>query len=152
MFDIASSLKPAAVVAVAAMLFGTVPDSASQATKNAKAPVVRISKGRFAPERYEEVKRLIDESAAPLVPAIQQLRGLLYYHAAVDQSTSTIVNVSVWESLEAAKQMDTLQPMLAQRPILEAAGVQFDKIANYEPAWRIEGACTLSAGAASAGN
>jgi hypothetical protein len=35
--------------------------------------------------------------------------------------------------------MDTLAPMLAQRPILEAAGVQFDKIANYEPAWKLEG-------------
>jgi hypothetical protein len=28
--------------------------------------------------------------------------------------------------------------MLAQRPILEAAGVQFDRIANYEPSWKIE--------------
>jgi hypothetical protein len=35
--------------------------------------------------------------------------------------------------------MDTLAPMLAQRPILEAAGVQFDKIANFEPTWTLEG-------------
>jgi hypothetical protein len=31
--------------------------------------------------------------------------------------------------------MNTLAPMLAQRPVLEAAGVVFDKIANYEPVW-----------------
>ena len=85
-----------------------------------------------------EVRRLIEESAKPLVPAIQALSGLLYYHASVDESTYTVVNVSIWEDVAAAKQMDTLAPMLAQRPILEAAGVQFDKIANYEPSWKIE--------------
>lgn len=107
-------------------------------TKNARQPVVRISKGRFAQEKYPEVRRLIDESATPLAPAIQALNGLLYYHAGVDSNTNTVVNVSVWENEQAARQMDALAPMLAQRPILEAAGVQFDRIANYEPAWKIE--------------
>ncbi len=102
------------------------------------APVVRISKGRFAAENYARVKALIDESAGPLVPAIRALTGLLYYHAAVDPETNTVVNVSVWESPDAARQMDSLAPMLAQRPILERAGVTFDKIANYEPLWKIE--------------
>lgn len=41
--------------------------------------------------------------------------------------------------------MDTLTPMLAQRPILEAAVVQFGKIANYEPAGKIEGAWSFPA-------
>jgi hypothetical protein len=111
----------------------------SRKTKNSTQPVVRISKGRFPPEKFDEVKRLIAESAIPLGPAIQKLEGLLYYHAGVDASTNTIVNVSIWATERDAKQMDTLAPMLAQRPILEAAGVQFDKIANYEPAWKIEG-------------
>lgn len=79
----------------------------------------------------------------PLGPAIEALEGLLYYHAAVDAVTNTVVNVSIWESEAAAKQMDTLAPMLAQRPVLEAAGVQFDRIANYEPLWKIEGAWRL---------
>lgn len=102
------------------------------------APVVRVSKGHFTPEKYEEVKRLVEESATPLIPAIQALRGLLYYHAAVDQATNTVVNVSIWVDQEAAQQMSTLAPMLAQRPILEAAGVRFDQIANYGPLWKIE--------------
>ncbi len=101
-------------------------------------PVVRISKGRFAEERYATVRSLIEESENVLAPALKQLRGLLYYHAAVDPQTNTVVNVSIWSDLEAAKQMDTLAPMLAQRPILEQAGVQFDKIANYEPLWVIQ--------------
>jgi hypothetical protein len=102
------------------------------------APVVRISTGRFAPANYQRVKELIEQSAGPLVPAIRALRGLLYYHAAVDPESSTIVNVSLWESLDAAKQLDGLAAMLAQRPILEGAGVTFDKIVNYEALWKIE--------------
>lgn len=60
---------------------------------------------------------------------------MLYYFASVDPVTNTVVNVSVWSDLAAAKQMDTLQPMLAQRPILEDAGVRFDRIANYQSCW-----------------
>jgi hypothetical protein len=45
-----------------------------------------------------------------------------------------VVNVRIWEDIEAAKQMDSLQGMLAQRPIRERAGVTFDRIANDEPA------------------
>jgi hypothetical protein len=41
--------------------------------------------------------------------------------------------------------MDTLAPMLAQRPILETAGVHFDQIANYEPLWKIEGSLNAAA-------
>lgn len=112
--------------------------SNDETARNAKQPVVRVSRGSFAAGKYAEVKRLIDESATPLIPAIQQLSGLLYYHAAVDAETNTVVNVSVWEDEHAAEQMDTLAPMLAQRPVLEAAGVKFEKIANYTPAWKIE--------------
>lgn len=71
-------------------------------------PVVRISKGRFSPEKYAQVKELIEQSAGPLVPAIQTLRGLLYYHASVDRESNTVVNVNIWEDLKAAKQMDSL--------------------------------------------
>jgi hypothetical protein len=104
----------------------------------ANYPVVRISKGHFASEQYHEIQRLIDESAQPLVPAIKGLHGLLYYSAGVDSVTNTVVNISIWTDLIAAKQMETLPEMLAQRPILEQAGVQFDKIANYEPLWVIQ--------------
>lgn len=101
-------------------------------------PIVRISKGRFASSQFEEVQSLIKASADTLIPAIKQLRGLIYYHAAVDPVTNTVVNVSIWTDLAAAKQMETLAAMLAQRPILEQAGVQFEPIANYEPLWNIQ--------------
>ena len=101
-------------------------------------PVVRISKGRFASAQYDEIHRLAQESVKPLVPAIKRLRGLLYYSAGVDPVTNTIVNISIWTDLAAAKQMETLPEMLAERPIMEQAGVQFDAIANYEPLWVIQ--------------
>jgi quinol monooxygenase YgiN len=101
-------------------------------------PVVRISRGRFALDKYVHVRNLIESSATTLMPAIKNLRGLFYYQAAVDPITNTVVNVSIWEDVEAAKQMETLPEMLAQRPILEQAGVTFDPIANYEPLWDYE--------------
>jgi hypothetical protein len=104
----------------------------------ANYPVVRISKGRFASEHYDEIQRLIEESEKLLVPAIKRLGGLMYYSAGVDPVTNTLVNISIWADLAAAKQMSTLPEMLAQRPILEQAGVQFDVIANYEPLWVIQ--------------
>ena len=109
------------------------------------SPILRISKGKFDAAKYSEVRRLVEESAVPLVPALEKLRGLIYYHAGVDERTSTVVNVSLWSDLDAAKQLDTLAPMLTQRPILESAGVHFDQIANYEPLWNIEGSLNAAA-------
>lgn len=120
---------------------GCIDPSGAGAAAGEKRPVVRISRGHFARERLDEVRRLIASSATPLVPAIRPLRGLLYYHAGVDPGTSTVINLSVWESLEAAAQMSELPAMRAQRPVLEAAGVQFEPIASYEPSWTIERAC-----------
>jgi hypothetical protein len=37
--------------------------------------ILGVSKGRFAPEKYAQVKKLIEESASPLAPA---LRGRQY--------------------------------------------------------------------------
>jgi hypothetical protein len=104
----------------------------------ANFPIVRISKGRFAPAQYDKIHQLAEDSATSLVPAIKRLNGLLYYSAGVDPVTNTFVNVSIWTDLAAAQQMSTLPEMLAQRPILEQAGLQFDAIANYEPAWVIQ--------------
>ena len=102
------------------------------------ALVVRISRGQFAAHHYDAVRQLIEDSAETLQPAIRALRGLVYYHVAVDRTTNSVVNVSVWTDLDAAKQMGALTAMLAQRPILEQAGVVFDPIANYEALWTID--------------
>ena len=115
----------------------------NRSKRSATRPVARVSRGHFAPDMYDEAKRLLAESLVPLGPAIQALEGLLYFHAGLDANTNTIVNVSLWETERAARQMDTLVPMLEQRRIMEAAGVQFDKNANYETVWTLGGRAPL---------
>jgi hypothetical protein len=99
--------------------------------------VVRISKGKFAPGRLGDAERLLGEGEAALREPIEELNGLLHYYVAIDRELGYLTNVSVWETLEDAHQMDSLQPMLAQRPILEAAGVEFETITNHETLWTI---------------
>jgi hypothetical protein len=100
-------------------------------------PVVRISKGSVARDRLADAERSLLESEAVLREPLQELNGLLHYYAGIDRELGYVTNVSVWETLEDAHQMDSLQPMLAQRPLLEAAGVSFETITNHEMLWAI---------------
>jgi hypothetical protein len=101
-------------------------------------PVVRISRGSFKPEDYERIKVRLDESEQTLVPTIRTLGGCLHYWAGIDPTTNTMVNVSVWESLADAKEMETLAPMLALAGEFVKLGVVFERpIANYETLWQI---------------
>ena len=99
--------------------------------------VVRLSRGSFAAEVAWQVKAKLEEGRASLEPALRQLDGLLHYYVAVDEAQSTMVNISVWTGLAAARQMDTLAAMLAQRAVFEALGVRFDPIRNYPALWAI---------------
>jgi len=100
-------------------------------------PVVRISKGRFDPPNAARAERLLGESERVLRGALTRLSGLVHYYVGVDRANGQVTNVSVWDSLSDAHQMDTLPEMLAQRPILEAAGVTFEVITNHETLWTI---------------
>ncbi len=99
--------------------------------------VVRISKGRFAPENAAEAERRLQESERALRDALTALPGLVHYYVGIDREKGQLTNVSVWQSMAHAKQMDALQAMLAQRPVMEAAGVQFEPITNHELLWSI---------------
>ena len=102
------------------------------------APVVRLSRGRFEVTNYEVVRRRLEEAQRSLIPAIRSLKGCLHYWAGIDPVSNTMVNVSVWASLEAAKQMDTLAPMLALAGEFVSHGVAFERpITNYETLWEI---------------
>ena len=100
-------------------------------------PVVRISKGQFVSDNAEEAERLLSDGEASLREAIENLNGLLHYYVGIDHERKYLTNVSIWETLEDAHQMDSLQAMLAQRPVLEAAGVSFEPITNHETLWTI---------------
>jgi hypothetical protein len=103
---------------------------------SAPARVVRISRASFAPEKYDDIKDRLDRAQNSLVPAIQRLHGCIHYFAAIDRESSSMVNVSVWQSVEDAKQMQTLAPMLALAEEFTREGVRFERpILNYETLW-----------------
>jgi hypothetical protein len=99
--------------------------------------VVRISKGTIDPSHLAEAEHLLVDSERALRDALTSLKGLVHYYVGIDRARGALTNVSVWDSLEHAHQMDTLPAMLAQRPILEAAGVTFEPITNHETVWVI---------------
>ena len=101
-------------------------------------PVIRLSRGSFPPERLEEVRTRLDAARATLVPAVRGLRGCLHFWAAIDPVSSTMLNVSVWETLADAKQMETLAPMLALAGEFIALGVTFERpITNSQVLWDV---------------
>lgn len=101
-------------------------------------PIVRISRGSFAPENYEAIKARLDAARESLVPAIRRLAGCLHFFAAIDRESGSMVNVSVWRSLADAEQMQTLAPMLALAEDFAREGVRFERpIVNYETLWAI---------------
>lgn len=105
----------------------------------ASNPVVRISRGSFAPEKFEAIEARLAAAATSLVPAIRKLEGCLHYFAAVDRESSSMVNVSVWRSLADARQMQTLGPMLALAEEFTREGVRFERpIINYETLWALD--------------
>lgn len=100
-------------------------------------PVVRVSQGFFEARLLDRVTAKLQEGRVTLEPAIRRLRGLRHYYVSVDPASSSRVNVSVWDSLEDALQMNALAEMAAQRDIFVALGVQFQPIRNYSGLWSI---------------
>ncbi|WP_254205788.1 hypothetical protein [Nocardia alni] len=100
--------------------------------------VIRVSRGSFDPSWFDEVDALASKQAEFLVPAIEQLPGLVHWYAAVSPKGS-IVNLSVWDSDEHATQMETLKEMVVTaRGQFEALGaVTFAPIINYPINWTI---------------
>jgi hypothetical protein len=50
-----------------------------------------------------------------------------------------MVNVSVWDTLEHAQQMDGLKEMRVEGARFRAKRVRFERIVNYETVWDITG-------------
>ena len=99
--------------------------------------IVRISKGTFPLDRLSDAEHALAASEAALRDALQQMPGLVRYYVAIDRDAGQLTNTSVWDSLEHATAMSQLAPMLAQRPVLEAAGVTFEPITNHDTLWTI---------------
>ena len=101
--------------------------------------VVRVSTGHFEPSQLAAVERTLEEGGSRLIPAIQKLPGCRHYYAALQREANAIINVSVWDSLEHAAQMGSLEEMRREGALMRSLGVRFEPILNYETAWTITG-------------
>jgi hypothetical protein len=103
--------------------------------------VVRVSILRCEPKRFAEFKRMMSEAESILAPGIRGLRGCQAYLAGADEATSSLSNVSIWDTLDDAKQMERFQPMLDLGKRFLEAGATFERpIMNYATLWHIENA------------
>ena len=128
----------AAVAAPANALPAACAENSGAGTATGALPVVRISKASFDPDDYERVNRALDEVQSSLIPAIRRLGGLLHFYAGIDRESGTMINVSVWTSLEAAEQMNGLREMQVAGETFVRMGARFDRpIVNYGSIWMI---------------
>ena len=99
---------------------------------------VRVSILRCDPPQFAELRQMMADSQAVLEPGIREMRGLIHFYVGEDETTSSLSNVSVWRSLEDAKQLDTYQPMLDLGKVFVSKGARFDRpIMNYVSQWDI---------------
>ena len=97
-------------------------------------PTVRVSVLRCHPQQFAEFKKMM-----ALEPGIRQMRGLIHFYAGEDEAVNSLTNVSVWRTLEDAKQLDTFQPMLDLGKEFVSKGATFERpIMNYASLWEIE--------------
>src|SRR5689334_9540304 len=73
-------------------------------------PILRVSVLRCQPQHFAELKKMMAESLGALEHGIRQMRGLIHFYAGEDEAVNSLTNVSVWRTLEDAKQLDTFQP------------------------------------------
>jgi hypothetical protein len=99
--------------------------------------VVRVSILNIPAERLAELQSEMVAAEAELA-GIKQLRGLKMYFVGVDVDASQLTNVSVWETVEDAKQMSSFQPMLDLGARFAAVeGVSFVRpIPNFSELWK----------------
>ena len=98
---------------------------------------VRISRGHFDGAQLSTVEAMLRAAEADLIPAIRRLPGVQSYYAGIDGPSGSMVNVSVWDTLEAAQQMATLKEMADLRVHFEAAGIRFEPVVNYDVVWQL---------------
>jgi hypothetical protein len=100
--------------------------------------VVRVSILRCKAENFAELRRMMTSALAPLEPGISKMQGFLHFYAGADEATSSLINVSMWLSLENAKQLDTFQPMLDLGKEFVAKGAIFERpIMNHTTLWEL---------------
>jgi hypothetical protein len=104
-----------------------------------KAPVIRISVGKFEPDKATIIEEKLSESRARLESGIRGMTGNLAYYVGIDRTNNAMHNISIWESVADANQMATFAPMLALGEEFTKLGVHFDRpILNCDTLWQLD--------------
>ena len=100
--------------------------------------IVRVSILRCAPNQFTKFQRMMAEAETVLAPGIRAMSGCRAYFAGADQATSSLTNVSLWNTIEDARQMDRFQPMLELGKRFATEGATFERpIMNYATLWQL---------------
>jgi phage-related protein len=106
-------------------------------------PVVRVSILRCAPEKFTEFQQMMVEADSVLRPGIEAMSGLINFYAGADEATSSLMQVSIWKTLDDAKQVDAFQPMLDLGKTFAQKGATFERpIMNYLTLWQLRGSAS----------
>lgn len=101
-------------------------------------PVIRVSILRCQPHQFAELNEMMAESNAVLEPGIRRMHGIIHFYAGADHAASSLINVSIWDTLADAQQLDTFQPMLDLGKTFAAKGANFERpILNFASLWEI---------------
>jgi hypothetical protein len=129
------ALGAIAVLPIAAE--GQQPASITGRKNMASDPVVRISISRCDAAQFDRLRQMMSESEATLRPGIERMPGHLAFYAGADLTTLTFTNISLWDTVEHAQQLDRFQPMLEAGKRFVAEGARFDRpIINSATLWR----------------
>jgi hypothetical protein len=105
-----------------------------------KAPVIRISIGKFDADNATIVEEKLRESRAGLEGGIRAMNGNVAYYVGIDRANNAMHNVSVWETVADANQMATFAPMIALGAEFATLGVRFERpILNCDTLWQLDG-------------
>jgi hypothetical protein len=103
----------------------------------ASDPVVRISIARCDAAQFDKLRRMSLEDEATLRPGIERMPGILAFYAGADAASLSLTNISLWDTLEHAQQLDRFQPMLDAGKRFVAEGARFERpIINSATLWR----------------
>jgi hypothetical protein len=92
-----------------------------------KSSVIRISIGHFDSEKLDAMKKALNGTYDKLAPGIRSMTGNRSFSAGIDKEHSATVNMSVWDSVESAKQMEHFQSMLDLAREFAEMGVRFER-------------------------
>lgn len=99
---------------------------------------VRLARGRFTADKYDEIAERLRSAEAVLSPEIRALPGLIDYYAGIDRESSSIIRVSVWDRAEHAERMSGLATIQRLRDEFAAAGVEWEPVSTYAVTWWVQ--------------